>query len=625
MSLQGLPDFQYPIQTDALSLYRPYEGRGRVLLLPDRLDIALKADGAPDFRLALIRGKNPFLPPAPYGLIDFRVAPHYATAEGLAFIRQQNAQAMVAPLSFSGGHLRLTLSDQVETSAQFELEPPQSLAWNGLGNARSLQRLSPDVTGLLKQALEKGSTFILQAQAEMELQGVSPRLPIQVQFNPATLMAAITERLGQTLVARAALMRLLEEERLALPVRLVGDVETLDNTSLAETLTDWIAARFAQSVPAPEPNRGAYIELSPTKEIPVGDYTWDLSTPFRCYRPAVFTLDPLRAARQLVESAGLSAVFDEVTVPSLSTGKTTIEVRANLPDSQMGILELGVDLYAAPNPPYRVQAIAQSVSFTASDDPSSLQLRFSPKEIPRYQVSTYVIAKTETGIARIESDKWEHQGTQLLLSPTHFPVQFVPVEASLALLKLAAITGVCRWRYGKATEDGAEPSEAEQLAGEQSFQLTSDRPEITLSLPQDATQSVLEIEAHSISSDASDRLLKLGPYPAAALRLGRYSFLEYGPHSVEIECLFPPLSVDPIQLFAVDMLAEGEAETVTTLSFTRDRPKKEWTWFAQSPFSPGYRYRVHALPGESLTPWSEPQSAFNPLIISARSARKVEP
>ena len=620
MSLQGLPDFQYPIQSKDLFLYRPYEGRGSILLFPNRLDIAPKPDGTPDFQLSLIRGENPFLPPEPYGLIDFRVTPHYATAEGLAFVRQQNAQAMVTPLSFSGGYLRLILSDQVKTSNQLEIETPQALVWNGLGTVRSLQRLSPEVTGLLKQALKKGDTFILQAQAEMEIQGVSPRLPIQVQFNPAALMAAIAEHIGQPLVARSALIRLLEKDLSALPLRFMGDAETLDDTLLAETLTDWIAARFAQSVPAPEPKEGSYIELSAIEEIPVGDYTWDLSTPLRCLRPAVFTLDPLRAARQLVESAGLGAVFHEVTVPSLSTGKTMIEVRANLSRSRIGILELGANLYAAPNLPHRVQAIAQSVTLTASDDPISLQLRFSPKEIPRYQISTYIIVRTEAGIARFESDPWEHQGTQLLLTPAHFPVQFVPIKASLALLKLANIKGVCRWQYNNTAEDAAE-----QLAGEQPFELTSERPEITLSLPQYAAQAVLEIEAHSVSSAESNRPLKLGSYPAAPLRLGRYSFLEYGPHKVEIECLFPELSVDPIQLFAIDVLAEGEAETTTTLSFTRDRPKREWTWFAQSPFSPGYRYRVHTLSRDNQAPWSELQSAFNPLVISARSAQEVEP
>src|SRR5712691_1000803 len=71
MILQGLPDFQQPVQGDGLQIFYPFEGRGNFVLIPDRLAIAERKDGRPDFMLELVRGKDL------YGVLDFRLRPRY--------------------------------------------------------------------------------------------------------------------------------------------------------------------------------------------------------------------------------------------------------------------------------------------------------------------------------------------------------------------------------------------------------------------------------------------------------------------------------------------------------------------------------------------------------------------
>ncbi|NER84415.1 MAG: hypothetical protein F6K42_33780, partial [Leptolyngbya sp. SIO1D8] len=144
--------------------------------------------------------------------------------------------------------------------------------------------------------------------------------------------------------------------------------------------------------------------------------------------------------------------------------------------------------------------------------------------------------------------------------------------------------------------------------------------EITLALPEGAIDATVEITA---CDRQSDRHLQLEPRPATGLRLDRHSFKEYGTHSVEIECVFP----ENFDFFAIDVLPEGVVETaatLTTLSFTRDRPVRQWTWFADSPFQPGYRYRQHAHPGESPRAWSSLQSAFERLMIPVSVVQEVK-
>jgi hypothetical protein len=88
---------------------------------------------------------------------------------------------------------------------------------------------------------------------------------------------------------------------------------------------------------------------------------------------------------------------------------------------------------------------------------------------------------------------------------------------------------------------------------------------------------------------------------------------------VEISVTFEDDGPDVI---ALDLAPQLELESVLTLSFTRLRPTRVYTWYARSPFAPGYCYRLFhsSMPPR---PWSSPQSTFAPMQLAARQLREA--
>lgn len=118
---------------------------------------------------------------------------------------------------------------------------------------------------------------------------------------------------------------------------------------------------------------------------------------------------------------------------------------------------------------------------------------------------------------------------------------------------------------------------------------------------------MIEIKAHSRSDAAT---VTFGPVPAKGLELGLYSFREFGPHAVRINCTFN----DDKPLLAIDLLPEDRPETseeISVIALTPAQPSKEWTYFARSPFHFGYRYRLHPRADEAPGAWSEIRSPFD--------------
>ena len=149
MSLQGLPDFYRPIRQDGCTIYAPFEGVGSYTLRPDGLELAVLDNGQPDFALTFIRGKTPSLPPAPHGLLSFRVQANHEIEKALSIVRDHHSQARLAPGFFTGGWLRLVAIKHLEQDFPVELLRPRSLTCNGLGIARFSLKVTENGASLL--------------------------------------------------------------------------------------------------------------------------------------------------------------------------------------------------------------------------------------------------------------------------------------------------------------------------------------------------------------------------------------------------------------------------------------------------------------------------------------------
>src|SRR2546422_9685779 len=107
MTLEGLPDFQAPLQSNSGGrTYYPYAA-GSFVALPSALTLAQRSDAGPDLALALIRPSRLGQPPPPGGILDLRLELVYELDETLKLARQHQPAATLAPLRVASGFLRL--------------------------------------------------------------------------------------------------------------------------------------------------------------------------------------------------------------------------------------------------------------------------------------------------------------------------------------------------------------------------------------------------------------------------------------------------------------------------------------------------------------------------------------
>ena len=603
MPLPGAIDFQRSLTEQGLTIFRSFEEEDRYRLLPQVLEIALREDKRPDFVLELVRPQNPLSPPQPYGVLDMRVQPQYRIQEALEVLRQEKPNASVDEAIFESGFMRLAPAGDLENAPQ-ELFQPVALAWNGLGVARFVLRLPLSSALLLKGAL-LGEILPLRAIAEMMLSGVSPRLPVNVRFDPARLIGAVLA-LGNSerKIVWQDLVQFFRRDIETLPLQLATQDQNLAVDEFAESMADHVCHRWGKFVPASGDDQKLYCLIPAPAEVGSGSFECDLSEPITVLRPVVLSFDPFDLARQLVRDVGPDVVIRQTIIPPINVGTVPVMISANLPAHRSGVLSLGVTINAAPHAPARPQAIIETVELVEPEDSARLLLRLSPTESPDYVFTTFAILDGQE--QPYEGQPTQHSGDRLDLQPGDFPLSFVQIEATSELIELADVRVVCR-----QTPNGS--------SFEQSFTLNRDQASVVIALPKDTSTSVLEIEAHSKDGQ---RMLRLGPLPAETLRIGLMSFRQYGSHKVEIECVF----IGDVKLVAIDLLPEGYAETareITTLHFTPAQNKRDWIWLAKSPFYAGYKYRLHGGADGALGAWSETQSPFERLVIEAGLLQEV--
>jgi len=593
MNLRGLPDFQRPIRGDGLTIFYPYEGDGHFVLAPDLLTVAERQDGRPDFCLELVRGKDT------YGRLELRLRPSFGLGRGLALLRSRYPGAMLDSAVLSTGFLRFHFDAAVGDSLQ-NLSRPLPLALNSLGVSRFVVTLSQDNALMLKSGLQDDA-FAIGAAAELEMLGVAPRVPVRVGFDPARLLGEIRDLCDpKSGIANEELTDFFRREPRSLPLEILGELDAPARDDFAEAMTDRMRTRFGTFSPSPKPIPTPYFTVASPETIGSGKFEWNLAEPVSATRTQILALHPLEAVHKLVKAEGLANVFREVTVSPLPAGTFTVDAMANVFTERPNVLSLGVKLQVPPRLPLRSQAVTVSAELKPPHDTASIVLRLSPLDKLEYTYSTYAVVSSRSGIEQREGKPTPHSGERLDLSLDDFPIRFIPVEASAELLELSTIHGVCRW-----TSLGA--------LTEQEFDLDFDRSMLAMAFPRDAGNPTFDIK---LRARTGGKELILGPVPADGLRLDVFSFREYGPHKVDIECVFG----DSQAICILELLPEGKPETndqISVLGFTRELPKKEWTWLAESPFCPGYRYRLRRSAGSPAATWSEVQSPFESLRISA--------
>ncbi len=622
MSAASIPDFHEPVRINPLNdlssgqvILHPYQDEGNHVLLPQTLELdqrTLGADGTGcDFELQLVRGPNPFLPPQPYGMLSFKLRPIHALDSVLPMLRSRYPRASLEGARFSSGVLWIQVIAPTPSSGPNEgkaladdVIQPIALAWNGLDTMRYTVRLSQASVIFLKRALQE-EVVTFRAVAHMVLQGIAPRLPVTVQFDPATLVAALhpLDKENEARRVADADVQAFFRRSVAMPnpaLHITGEITDLD--VFAEAMTDRVRTAFGESGPSKTAPTSSGFTLPKIEAVGTGRFEWDLARPQPVWRIHALEFDPLRAAQTLVKTHGLARIYREVIVPPFATGMVPIAAEANLPENCANIIQLGATLHAPSNPPARPHAIFETLLFDAQGRCAPVALRFSPKEAPQFFCTSFALVAAPDGLRKLEGQPIKCEGTRVLLGATDFPLTFIPIQATPALLELGTVRGRCQW-----TQAG-QPRE-------QLFELTLKQPVVTLCLEKSISDAQLTLTAHALANDC---VIAMQPIPARAIDLDLHSFREYGPHTIQIECAFEE---GASRLVAIDLLPEGKAESVqaiTTLTFTPTQPKRTWSWMAQSPFQAGYRYRRRASVSQPAAAWSLVQWPFETLRLRAQ-------
>jgi hypothetical protein len=609
MSLQGLPDYQRPLHGLKYEIYHPFEKAGSFVVASSVLEIGTTKTGRPDFLLEMVRGLSPTVPPKPYGVLDFRIRAVHPAEEALALVRKEHPSATVAPPVFRGGFLRLHPAANTGEMPE-ELYQPIPLSSNGLGVARFVIRLGPSAAAVIEGAL-KGDVLGLLAWAEMEIEGVAPRVPVKATFDPAELLNALAKLATNSsapVVTRDQLEEFFEQDIDKLPLRLDGPLEETSRRDFVEAMADLVRVRYGDFVASQRTPVEFSISLR-MHEASAGQVSWNLSEPLAAPRAIIASLDPFEAARQLVKTEGLASLVKRTVVPPLSRGTRRLHVAANLPSIRTGSLSLGVHVSAPPRPPHRMHAIQETLEFVPPADAGVVTLKMSVAEPFDYDYVTWAVVERTGTVERLENLPKNHEGATLDLGVEDFPLRFLMVEATASLLHLANIAGVCS-------------GNAKGGRFERRFELTSDTSSVGIGIPSEATLAPLQIEA---SERGGSKVLHLTLETARSAQLDLTSFREFGPHRVRVECDFGAAASG---FLAVDLVAEGSEESpgaIQTLAFTPATPSKEWSYLAASPFRGGYRYRIHAASGDSPSRWSELQTPESSLRLeaTAESSKQV--
>jgi hypothetical protein len=592
-----MPDFQTLLHDKEITIFAPFQDQGAYTLLPTALEIARRDDGTEDFHLGIVRPENPMLPPKPHGMLDFRLQAGFPMEEGLALVRKSKSGAVLEQAVFRDGYVQMFPIKEFKGASQ-QLLSPVPINFQGLGVARFFFDMDIDSAMLVKDMLT-ANTAPMRAEAHLEVWGVAPRLPLQVTLDPSAFLQYLRSKARPDgLISRGDLVSAFSNARADVPWTVQGTIDDNARMTFGDCMADHVRSRFAKLALPPQGESSPLLSLPKPDQFGTGTFAWDLNEPTPTARLVSLRFDPLAAARDLVASHGIDAVVSMDTVRKLQTGIVSLSIAANLPAQRQGVLSLGVTVKMPPKMPYRPQQINRTVELQEPRDSGSVQVQLSPKEKLSYLYQTFVILQDPaSGIRRLEGVDTHGEGEKLTLNIDDFPVSFVPVEASDRLLSAGAVSGTLRY------DDVQNP-----------FSLTASQPRMALAVPKDSS-ATLEFEFQSLDKA---HVVRLGPAPARAVHLDLSSFREYGPQALDIRCEFH----EGTPLLAIDLLPEAMPETasnITVMALTPQSPQKQWTWFSSSPFTAGYRYRIHSN-GTAANPWSDVRSPFEPLLLDSATA-----
>jgi hypothetical protein len=562
-----------------------------MVVLPDRLRLVRQADGAPDFRLELVRSMGFGGGMSGFGMLDFRLCADYS---------ERDAPFLPAPIA--RGSVRIRPTD-LSADLPAEVFAPQQLEWSGLGTARFVVRLGADAAALVHQLLASG-VVPLRAVAEVEIEGAGAVVPLTARVDVRKLLSVLHERAsGEGMIRREAIEIALAHDPATLGITLGGDREQQDAPLVARALLDRLRWRLLDFAASP------WEDEAPTLRVPAwsadlpSEISWDLGQPVITARPQRLDFNPFDEARQLVSAS--ASLVTQTTLPPLAVGFHRLTVESNLPAWRTEGSQLLATLRFPPSPPARMHEVSRTLELRSDRSIEHVEVRLAPGEQLTWRLTVMLLQPGTGGGTRWVGEESGGEGARVLITPAHLPARIVTLEAGRALLDLASVTARLT-----ATDDERSYSDAAVLSRA--------TPTSAVVLPHSCTDASLSFTATPLAAGVA---VQLGPWPVQDQWIDIADLPEHGAQETEISIAFDQdVSLIALETTPADAGSDAEAETV---SFTPVTPRRRVRWWCRDPFRCGLKWRWRALADESAWPWSPPLPRGRDLELSVSDRRRV--
>ncbi len=582
MSLKGTPDWSNPLKAAGGDVWLAFEEPLRAFVPPAALRVSDEPGGAPAMALELIRLSGAADGPMVFGLLTIRFVADFAIADRQKAVFAEHQEVRVEPLVPRGGFLRFQAAEALDLPADLLL--PKPLVWAGAGALTFAAQLSQAATQLLNDALVNGLVTVT-AVAELETWGVARRVPAHVTFNPAVLPSLIGGVAVNGKVAPGALAAALVARADTPVLGFSGIGSDAERVAAADAFTERLIGRFAALAPADDPTSGPVYAFD-TAAMLDGEMDWDLNEPLLVPRAVTLASNPLETARQATAN-GFRLTREAPVVP-FATGLHVLSVFPNLPPKRVGVLMLGAEIRVPPFPPDRPQTVTASALFREGETSKTVTVRLSPAEPVAFDYQAVAFVAGLAGAQRLTGPSLRHEGAHLTITPDSFPVRFLRVDATPALLEAVNLHIRC------GGSQNGKPWSAEA-------DLTSATGALAFAVPRQIEGGALDVTA---TTPDGGRTLTLDTRPLEDCWLDLSSFPTAGPAKIDIVCHFD----DGAGMAAIECAPEDrldETDAIGLVRLTLAAPARDWRWLVTNPLLDGFRWRWFRPAGETPEPWSD--------------------
>lgn len=509
----------------------------------------------------------------------------------LTIVRSYTSESIYGKLNFTSSFVYSTETVPSTTLSALPIKPYKlsfqspimvntfECAWNTATDANFIVQLNTLQTELMEKTLTS-NVIGFNARLDGFVQGISPRLAFQLEFDPKVLINSFSSialtNLGQLTNLKNTycydvLVDYLAKNINRLTINATPNLSTLkvnNKVTFCQALLDRLYNHFGQpTIGAPNDNN-CYLKLVPPKST--GRLMVDLNETAITLRPICYLFNPFIAAQQLAK-VSVDKIISRVTAPEIPSGQKEIDVLYALP---LGLnpnvsIDVQVSLLAGNIYPQK-----QAKTIKLSTDKHKETIKFINNNVSNDEDFTYqvIVNYLENGINKhVTSEIYNGTNNVLSITQATFPCEFF----TLTLAKELALNCHLHGTY----YSGSFAS---------TFELST--AVSCVSNPIVDKKSYAMVKAVSLSKIET---IDLPNAINQSTQIGSYLFKEFGAQQANITVIFSPGVNNEIVHF------ETQDSQLTEHIFISPTNHFLYQWNAPSIFKSKFRYKTQN------SPWSD--------------------